>query len=127
MKTLTDAVKDNLATQDCLTKILDAQTRRNYTPNSNGPRDYFKECEVDACMAKRLRQAIGINTTMLYSQRAFSRAHPDSTVEIRKLMAEWVDVKDRISKADKAKTPPTQATPAALYVKFKAHYSNKIK
>jgi hypothetical protein len=42
-------------------------------------------------------------------------------------MADWVDVKDNIAKADKAKTPPTQTTPAALYIKFKAHYSNKNK
>ena len=72
LKTLNDAVKDNLATQDCLTKILDAQSRRTYTPNSNGPRDYFKGCEVDARMDKRLGQAIDINTTMLYAQRAFT-------------------------------------------------------
>ena len=42
-------------------------------------------------------------------------------------MAEWVEVKDNINKADNAKTPPMQTSSAALYVKFKAHYSNTIK
>ena len=42
-------------------------------------------------------------------------------------MADWVDVKDNIAKDNKAKTPPSQTTPAALYIKFKTHYNNKIK
>ena len=145
INTLTDAVKDNLATQDCLTTILDAQPRRKYIPNSNGPRDYFEDCEKDARMARRLGEPINISTTMLYAQRAFTLAHPDSKVEIRKLMAEWITKKRKAqvvyaqTNADAAKAanvtaavgitvvPPANVPPEQLYTLFKIHYSNKIK
>lgn len=127
MATLTDAVKDNLATQDCLTKILEKQPKRKYVPNSNGPRDYFRDCEVDARMTKRLGQPIDIATTMLYAQRAFTQAHPDSIVDIRKLMADWITKKKVTMEEYCGRDPPATVTPDQLYILFKVHYSAKIK
>ena len=66
-------------------------------------------------MAKRLGQPIDIATTILYAQR----------VEIRQLMAGWIQKKLDI--ADQDKKEATTTTPDMLYTKFKSHYSSKIK
>ena len=89
INTVSDLVKDNIATEKALTKLLEDKPKRKYIPSSNGPRDYFKECEIDACMAERLGQPIDIKTTILYARNAFTVAHPESIVEIRKLLTEW--------------------------------------
>ena len=138
INTVTNSVKDNIATEDTIQELLEAQPKRKYIPNSNGPRDYFKECEFDARMAERLGQPIDIKTTILHARNAFKVAHPESIVEIRKLLNEWnaikrttqTQYKTRYDAAVTAKTvpiPPKQPSPDAIYILFKAHYSEKIK
>ena len=64
---------------------------------------------------------------MLYAQRAFTQAHPDSIVEIRKLMASWIIKKKVTVEEYKTKVPPAAVTPEQLYTLFKIHYSTKVK
>jgi hypothetical protein len=59
MEHLYEQVKDSDATRQSHMEIYDrfSSKGRTYTPNPNGPRDFFAECDNDRALAT----AIGIN------------------------------------------------------------------
>ena len=115
MEHIEDAVRDNLASQEHLMALIRTIPDRVYTPNNNGPRDYFAQVDADVRMAHKLGHVTDLKTVILFAQSAFTQAHKGAAGDIRKVNKEYqAKVKDEID----TKT---------IYREFKKHYVAELK
>ena len=85
MKHIKNAVRDNLASREYLTKLVRSMPDKGYVPNNNGPHDYFAGIDADIRMPHKLGHITDLRTVILFAQSAFTHAHQGSAVDIRKV------------------------------------------
>jgi hypothetical protein len=117
MEHLYDQVKDSDATRTSHMEIYDrfSSKGRKYTPNPNGPRDFFSGCDNDRALAS----AIGINTidvtTIMIRALAAFRESTHSRESLRNLEERWKLLQS------------TFPEPERRYEEFKQFYIKELK
>ena len=117
MDHLYDQVKDSDATRQSHMEIYDrfSSKGRIYTPNPNGPRDFFAECDNDRALAT----AIGINTidvtTVMIRALAAFRDSKHSRESLRNIEERWKLIE------------PSYPEPELRYAEFKRYYTKELK
>ena len=117
MEHLYEQVKDSDATRKSHMEIYDrfSSNGRKYTPNPNGPRDFFAECDNDRALAT----AIGINTidvtTVMLRALAAFRDSKHSRESLRNIEERWKMIL------------PSFPEPERRYGEFKRFYTKELK
>ena len=117
MQHLYDQVKDSDATRKSHMEIYDrfSSQGRTYTPNPNGPRDFFAACDNDRALAT----AIGINTidvtTVMIRALAAFRDSKHSRESLRNIEERWKLVQT------------SYPEPELRYKEFKRFYTKELK
>jgi hypothetical protein len=118
MEHIMAAVEDNLASREHLTKLIKTMPERVYTPNNNGPRDYFARVDADIRMARKLGHETDLKSVILFAQSAFTQAHKGAAGDIRKVDKEYKAKVKILAPASDAKT---------TYDVFKKHYVAELR
>ena len=117
MQHVYDQVKDSDATRASHMEIYDrfSSKGRAYTPNPNGPRDFFAECNNDRALAA----AIGLNpidvTTIMIRALAAFRDSKHSRESLRNIEERWKLLR------------PSYPEPELRYEEFKRFYTKELK
>ena len=117
MEHLYEQVKDSDATRASHMEIYDrfSSKGRKYTPNPNGPRDFFSGCDNDRALASAIGlNAIDVATVMIRALAAF-RESKHSRESLRNIEERWKLMQ------------PSYPEPELRYEEFKRFYIKELK